>query len=242
LKSPARRRVAGKLVLVLAAGSAGWAAWRQSSEPAGRYRTATGEVREVVLQDGGRVVLNTASAIDVEFSTGQRLLRLLDGEILVTTAHMPDPRPFFVQTPEGTVKALGTRFSVRRDVRRSRLAVFEGAVAVQPEASGTAVLVEAGSQAAFDRVHVEPVVPVEESAASWTLGMLTVKQMRLADLANELERYRHGLVRCHPDVAELRISGVFPATDTDLSLDLLQETLPVRVARFTRYWASIEPR
>ena len=59
----------------------------------------------------------SASAIDVRFDASERLLVLRAGEILVTTAHDPDParRPLRVQGRHGTVQALGTRFTLRQD-------------------------------------------------------------------------------------------------------------------------------
>ena len=58
----------------------------------------------------------------------------------------------------------------------------------------------------------------------------------------ELSRYRPGHLRATPAVAGLRISGVFQLTDIDGVLDNLATTLPVRVNRFTRYWAQLEAR
>src|SRR5690606_11580505 len=79
------------------------------------YRTATGEQRRSVLADGTQLQLNTASAVDVAYDANSRRLVLREGEILITTAPDPAGRPFFVQTPQGIVQALGTRFSVRSD-------------------------------------------------------------------------------------------------------------------------------
>ena len=72
--------------------------------------------------------------------------------------------------------------------------------------------------------------------------MMVARNMRLADLLAELGRYRPGVLRCHDDVAGLSVSGAFPLQDTDASLRLLQDTLPIRVSSLTRYWVAIEPR
>ena len=66
-------------------------------------------------------------------------------------------------------------------------------------------------------------------------------EMRLGEFADELARYRPGVVRCSSEVAGLRISGVFPLDDTDRILASLTDVLPVRVRMRTRYWAAIEP-
>ncbi|MGA9704425.1 MAG: iron dicitrate transport regulator FecR, partial [Pseudomonas sp.] len=54
--------------------------------------------------------------------------------------------------------------------------------------------------------------------------------------------YRRGVLRCHDSVAGLRVSGAFPLGDTDASLRLLQDTLPVKISSLSGYWVTIEPR
>ncbi|KAG1069089.1 hypothetical protein G6F55_014487 [Rhizopus delemar] len=72
--------------------------------------------------------------------------------------------------------------------------------------------------------------------------MLAVRNWRLADLVDELARYRRGVLRCDPAVAGLRVSGAFPLADTDGSLRLLEKTLPVRISRVTPFWVTVAPR
>jgi hypothetical protein len=52
----------------------------------------------------------------------------------------------------------------------------------------------------------------------------------LADLA----RYRPGMIHCAPEVARLRLSGVFPLDDTQRILNMLPNSLPVQVRSRTR--------
>ena len=72
--------------------------------------------------------------------------------------------------------------------------------------------------------------------------MLLANNMRLDELLGELSRYRPGVLRCHADVAGLRVSGAFSLRDTDASLRLLSDTLPLKISSLTRYWLSVEPR
>ena len=74
--------------------------------------TGVGEHRLVALADGSTVLLNTDSAIAIDYGA-QRKIRLLRGEAAFTVA--PDPaRPFRVETSGGSAVALGTRFIVHR--------------------------------------------------------------------------------------------------------------------------------
>jgi transmembrane sensor len=241
-----RRQALNRLGLLLLGGPALWLAsqelpWQQWTAD---QRTAIGEQKNLTLPDGSRLLLNTASAVNIIFNANERRIRLLRGELLITTAKDPAPtsRPFIVETDQGSARALGTRFSVRSDGPRSKVAVLEGAVALQPADSSQSLILNAGEQGAFNRVAVLPAEPLDANALSWENGMLLASNMRLADLLGELGRYRPGMLRCHDSVANLRVSGAFPLRDTDASLRLLQSTLPVTLSSLTRYWVAIEPR
>ena len=68
-----------------------------------------------------------------------------------------------------------------------------------------------------------------------------VSQLPLADFLRALNRYRVGIIRCHPEVAELPISGTFSIENTDDTLALLTEVLPVQISAWGPYWVTIEP-
>lgn len=171
-----------------------------------------------------------------------RRVRLLQGEILVATAtdNRSPARPFIVETAEGRLQPLGTRFTARQLDGRSHVAVYEGAVELVPaDAPAEKRLVPAGYQAAFSAHAVEPATQCSELGLAWTTGMLVVDQMPLAAFAGELGRYRAGLLQVDSGVGKLPVSGVFPLADTTASLTLLEQTMPVRIHYFTRYWARI---
>jgi transmembrane sensor len=246
------RRAAFKaLAVLLGAAPATWLAWRMApaAEWLADHRTATGERRALSLSDGTRLQLNTATAVDVAYDVHQRLVRLRAGEIVVDTAPdavptgAPGHRPFVVETAHGRLRALGTRFVVRQlDGERSHLAVLHGAVEVQPrEAAARAVVLDAGQQISFDARSVGDVTAAGADADDWSRGILHARNLRLHDFAAELARYRPGVLRCDPAVADLRISGVFQLKDTGSVLDSLPQALPVDVLYRTRYWVSIVP-
>ncbi|PXW23318.1 FecR domain-containing protein [Paraburkholderia caballeronis] len=242
-----RRQVLRGLGALLIGAPSAWLAWRAMpwSEWTADCRTAAGERKRIELADGTQLVLNTATAVDVAFSAGERRLRLVAGEILVTTGHDPSAaryRPFVVQTAQGIAQALGTRFTVRVDGEATRVAVFDGTVAIRPARSSDRQLLRAGDEADFRETDVSAVRAADPSASSWEQGMFVARHVRLADLIGELARYRSGVLRCDPAVADLRVSGAFPVDDTDASLVLLTRTLPVRLASLTPYWITVEPR
>ena len=242
----ARRAVLTTLALLIVAGPAGWAMLKVAPWQAwtAGLRTATGEIRHVTLADGSRLSLNTASAADVVFSDALRLVVLRGGELHVATGADARQRAFIVRTSHGSIRAIGTRFTVRQDDSllgaRSHVAVAQGAVEVRP-ADGSPVLLQAGWQASFDADAASAPRTLAPHAHAWLKGLLYADATPLADVLAQLARYRRGVVRCDPAVARLRVSGVYQLHDTDQLLSLLQASLPIRVRRHGRWWISVEP-
>ncbi|MFJ4376529.1 FecR domain-containing protein [Pseudomonas japonica] len=238
-----RRQALQRLGLFLLAGPAIWTAYRELpwQQWSADQRTAIGEQKNLTLPDGTHMLLNTGTALNIVFDARERRIRLLEGEVLISTAK-DAARSFIVETRHGTARALGTRFSVRVGEQRSQVAVTEGAVEMLPMQGGPGLILKAGEQGAFARQSTAPVQPLDAAELSWEQGMMVARNMRLADLLSELGRYRPGVLRCHDEVAGLTVSGAFPLRDTDASLRLLQDTLPIRISSLTRYWVAIEPR
>ena len=201
-------------------------------------RTATGEQRTLTLADGTRINLNTHSAIDVRFDEQRRLIVLQEGEILVETGHN-DARPFYVQTRDGSLRALGTRFIVKREADATRLSVLQSAVGAQPEALAQEQIFKAGEQVLMHSKGLGPLLAVPPGTDAWTRGMLVVDNARLADVVAELGRYRSGYLGVDKRVADLRITGSFPLHDTTLALNALLPTLPVQIEQHTPWWVSV---
>ncbi|MFU2325771.1 FecR domain-containing protein [Pseudomonas sp. NFX98] len=246
--NPQRRAMLARLAALLAIAPATWLGWQVNQRQGwtADYHSPIGERRQLTLADGSQLTLNTDTAIDVMFDQMQRLIRVRKGEILVQTA--PDiqvpSRPFRVSTEQGIMQALGTRFSVREDADTTRLAVLDGRVQIElyqrPQA--TPMILSAGQQTEFSATVIGPVTHADSALTAWTQGMLVADGMSLGDFAKELARYRHGLVRCDPAVARIRISGAFPLDDSRRALSMLALTYPVKVTtHFGGYWVTLSP-
>lgn len=201
-------------------------------------RTATGEQRTLHLADGTLINLNTHSAVDVRFDEKQRLIVLQEGEILIETGH-GDARPFIVETREGSMHALGTRFLVKREDDGTRLSVLKSAVAAHPQSSPEEQILREGQQVLMRNNGLGPILALNLGADAWTRGMLVVDNARLEDLIHELGRYRRGHLGVAPEVADLRITGSFPLNDTDKALSALLPTLPVQIEQHTQWWVTV---
>lgn len=230
---------------LVASGAAGWSLRESTLLPWGAdYATEVGERRQFLLDDGTRLHLNTASAVDVQFSAQRRLIVLRRGEIFIDTgkdsATPGRRRSFWVSTRHAQLQAIGTAFAVRDEAQGTRLRVEDGAVAIQGK--GEPVIVAAGEQYLIDANSSQRVVSSPLNASAWARGQLVAKRMQLRELTAELARYRHGWLRCDPAIAHLEVSGVFQLDDIDRALSALSESLPVRVERFTPLWTRIVAR
>jgi transmembrane sensor len=237
-----RRQVLKLLLLAAGVGFVGWNVQQHTSlgNVWADYKTGVGQRRNITLADGSQIQLNTDTAIDVSFDPAQRLIRLRSGEILIQTGKLDDQRPFFVESRDGRIQALGTRFSVHQLSGATRVGVLEDRVIVQPaDLSTAAIVLSAGEGADFDRRHIGLIHPFKSTEVAWTNGQLIVLNARLGNVIEELGRYRRGVLHCDDRARDLRVSGTFRLDSTDAVLANLQASLPINVRYFTRYWVSI---
>lgn len=246
-----RRRALKALALFGVSLGSGWAAWKSppgQSMLAGLgadYRTATGETAEFTLADGSRLWLDTASTADADFGPTLRGIVLRAGRVLVETAadgEVP-ARPLVVDTAEGRLRALGTRFGVQQLDGVTELAVYAGRVEVRPNgAAAGSRIVEPGEQLRFTSGAIGAPQAAALAGEAWARGVLLVDNLPLPAFIAELARYRHGLLRCDPALAHLRVAGGYPLSDPDRALAMLEAALPVRVTRRLPGWVVVEAR
>jgi transmembrane sensor len=240
-RSGHRRRALKTAALLVIGGGTAWgigtsAPWRTWSSD---YRTAIGERRKLVLPDGTHLLLNTDSAIDVCFDRTERRIKLISGEIFVATA--PDDqgpsRPFLVETEDGTARALGTEYSVRRERDDTEVNVLHGVVRIQPRHNAAQTRdVQAGYRASYTARAIMAPTALEHSAVAWKDGFIVARSMRLDDFLAELGRYSAEPLSCDPAIAGLHVSGSFPVADIGKVLTVLATTLDIRIEIHSRLW------
>jgi transmembrane sensor len=179
------------------------------------YSTQVGEQRLVVLRDGSRVRLNTDSQLRVRFGPGARRVILARGEAFFEAAHDP-ARPFIVEADGARVRAIGTKFDVRREADGVQVTLLEGRVQVgRAETPNEAVLLP-NQQLTVTPQRVSAPAPVDGlHAASWTTGLLVFRGVPLSSAIQEINRYtrRKVVLDAPASVAGRPVSGSFDPGD-----------------------------
>jgi len=185
------------------------------------YDTRKGEVKVVSLSDGSVMTLNTASRVKIDFSTTGREVRLIEGEALFDVVR-DSSRPFIVDAGAASVRAIGTRFTVRRlEDAPIQVIVSDGLVEVQEPNLLKPVRVAKNMQARIPTVATDvslEAVPIAPEALrrelAWRDGHIAFEAERLAQAAVVFARYSGTRVIIDdPSIAELQVTGLFTATD-----------------------------
>ncbi|SCW51767.1 MULTISPECIES: FecR family protein [unclassified Pseudomonas] len=208
-----------------------------STDYSGEYATALGERRHIALPDGSMIDLNSRSRVRIQFAHRQRRVELAEGEALFSVEHDAG-RPFTVDAGNGQVTVTGTRFDVRRDADKTRVAVAQGSVKVQGQVQGRAaspaqlVSLTAGLGTQIDAQGnvATPYAVNTEALTAWRNGKLVFNDAPLKEVAEEVSRYRTQPLRVgSAAVGNLRLTSVFRADDPEALLKALPNILPVTV-------------
>lgn len=197
------------------------------------------------MGDGSTVILDSGSALNVEFSLDLRRLQLVSGEIYIETAkdNAGWHRPLVVDTLDGRVMALGTRFSVSQQSDYSQVAVFADSVEIQPANPSTPKQrLRAGQETRFVSTRIELIQQIKLDRPAWSQGVIVADNIPLSEFLLQLNRYRRGYVTCAPEIADMRIIGSFPLKDTDKILASLETNLPVKLTSPLPFWVKVLPR
>lgn len=215
------------------------------------FKTAKGEHQTHALDDGSVITLNTDSYVEVDFTKGQRNIRLLKGEALFSVAHDED-RPFLVFANDGVVRAVGTEFSVHITDLAMEVIVSEGSVelsTLKPTEPATSAIVaspnvtkvaslgiiKAGhsakvkdSQASIANVSDE----VIDAELSWRVGRLDFTGEGLEEAIAEYTRYTDiDIIINDPELKDIRLGGSFPTNEPELFLQSLEFNFGIKVEK-----------
>jgi transmembrane sensor len=206
-------------------------------QPQDQFRnvaTTVAQRQDLTLADGTHAELNAQTALVVELKADERRVRLAAGEAFFHVARDPS-RPFFVETPAGSVRVTGTQFNVRTDpLTGLEVTVLEGAVQVRPGEGSAPRALGAGDQLVSDHGHVA--VQALSAAAvgdalAWREGQIVFNGTPLREALGRFARYHGRTLGASDRAAAQRVGGRYAIDDLNGFLAALEEALPVTVVR-----------
>ena len=194
------------------------------------FETGVGQMRDIALEDGSTLHLNSDSEVEARFTSNGRKVRVLKGEASFEISHDPD-RPFDVEARAAVIRAVGTAFNVRLRPLLVELTVTHGTVTVhsgdspqQQVVAGSGAVIQPRSIAL---THLGP--RLIEQRTAWREQMVELDGETVEQAAGEFNRYRKTPILIGDTrVSALRIGGRFRTTDSREFLAALQTSLPVR--------------
>ncbi len=188
------------------------------------------------LADGSLVELNAQTAAAIEFSATERRVRLAGGEAFFRVTPDAD-RPFFVETPAGSIRVTGTQFNVRADSPgRLEVTVQEGSVQVRAGAATTTRRLSPGERLvrADDTVSVTTLSPSElEESLAWRRGQIVFADTPLREALDHFARYHGRTLTASDAAARQRVGGRYSLDDLNGFLADIEEPLGIRFTRGT---------
>ncbi len=205
----------GMVVSLLVAVAAGWLTLSRPQQ----FQTKFGEQRSVLLADGSRVTLNTASTIQVRLNAERRSVTLVRGEALFEVAHDTN-RPFEVHAGNAVLRAVGTQFNVDLRADRTVVTVVDGRVAVvgrdgkDPDprlpilsAADRLVIGRSGAGQPEHGINVD-------TETAWTHRQLVFERRPLSEVAEEFNRYNLARIDIRsPALRNEAVTGTFQSND-----------------------------
>lgn len=254
-KAPWGWLAAGIATLTVSIGAGGW--YGLLSFPHSNvYATNTGQQRNLVLNDGSTIELNTESSVRVEYSKAARNVYLLRGEALFDVKHNAAV-PFRVHANGTLIEDLGTQFTVHRRSDATTVSVIEGVVQVSTEESvppppmgkpdhfpdlvvttkefqplRKPARLSAGEQASIvaEGTLMQRRPANIPQATAWRHGRVAFLGSTLEEIITEFNRYNLRKIQIHGEsLRERRFSGVFDARDPESFIDFLREDKGIEI-------------
>ncbi len=206
------------------------------------FYTGTGAQQTVQLSDGSSVTLNTGSAISLAFNSDERRIKLLKGEAYFDV-QTDKQRPFVVDSGETETQVLGTRFIVRDSAGEDKVTVIKGLVKVSSLPQEQSVFLHPDEQVTNTTSGLTAINKAANKDTAWLQGRLSFQDTPMSEVVKELDRYLPGMILLRDNsLKDYRINARFDITHPVQALDALEQTLPIKITRLSKWVTVISQR
>lgn len=195
------------------------------------HRTGAGEIARLTLPDGTLAMLDTESAIDVDYSAGERRVTVRQGQAWFDVAEAQGA--FVVVAGEARVTDIGTAFAVRRmEADGLRVDVDEGIVDVAWQ--GGTLRLRAGERGRFTVESERREALGADTAGAWRSGRLIFEGRPLGEVLDEIDRYRQGRILLLDNAAAVEpVTAILALEHLDGGLEALARTERLTLTEIT---------
>ncbi|RPE13126.1 DUF4974 domain-containing protein [Chitinophaga lutea] len=203
------------------------------------YRTAYGEIRQVMLPDSSVVFLNANSTLRIaeEWNPSESRGVWLDGEAYFEITKKPGAgnAQFVVHTPDIDVAVLGTKFNVNMLGARTTVSLKEGKVQLTAKAPitegknvimmkpGDEVLVEKNYSRLKEAINIDLI-------ADWRNHRYHFENTSMADISALIRsKFGYEVVILTPEIKQRKISGDLYAEDITQLSRALSITMNIQI-------------
>jgi transmembrane sensor len=240
------------IILIMLTGGWLWSVTSEDTTEVSHYEereyrhvsTVYGEQKEINLSDGSYIVLNANSSLQFSIKPGSEkdVDIILDGEAYFSVTSRQNgsydsgENIFRVETADGSLKVLGTSFSVSSHSDKTRIVLEEGKVLVLPahkyETDQQGLVLQPNELVEFSRLNTDIIRQVVDSRVytSWKDSRLILQSTPMAEVVERLEQTFGIPVNVRDSsVLNRTISGSIENTDLNTMIHILGELMDIHV-------------
>src|SRR3981081_1063818 len=182
--------------------------WPSLEELSADYRTGKGEQRKLVVAPDVSLELNTQTSVALRSAQNETHIELISGEASVM-AKLPSSKPLVMLAGDGRITALQADFNARCLERIVSATCLDGVVDV--EQGRNMVRLHKGEQVSYSGAGIGASVPADAAqVTAWQAGLLIFRDRPLANVVDEINRYRSGkIIITSDDLKRRLVNGTF---------------------------------
>jgi transmembrane sensor len=202
--------------------------WPSIFDLAADYRTGTGERRQIALEGGVSVELNTRTSLNIRAANDSRHIELVSGEAAVATGGVL-ATPLVVSAAGGRVIASDAKFDLRCDGGLASVACLQGALKI--EYQGGVAALAARERLSYGNGRLGSTAAVDPATVtSWREGRLVFHGVPLVRVIEEVNRYRPGrIILMNSALGRRTVDATFPIDRTDDVVSLVRRAYGAEV-------------